>query len=49
MILQDPDNKGDDLQDIQNAGVSGFFGAFRVRTQACGWWILSRPKINDIG
>jgi len=41
-ILQNPENKGDDLQNIQNAGVTGSL-EFLGGTQACGWWILSLP------
>jgi hypothetical protein len=32
-ILQNLENKGDSLQDLQNAGVMGFFGALG-KTQA---------------
>jgi hypothetical protein len=42
LILQDPENKGDSLQDTKNAGVMASSELFR-ETQACGWWILSLP------
>jgi hypothetical protein len=45
LSLQDIENKGDDLQDPQNAGVIVALELWE--TQAWGWWILSRP--NYIG
>jgi hypothetical protein len=41
-ILQNPENKGDNLQDLQNIGVMASL-ELRGRTQACGWRILSLP------
>jgi hypothetical protein len=43
VILQDPENKRDNLQDLENAGVMVSLELWE--TQACGWWILSRPKL----
>jgi len=42
--LQDLENKGDDLQDLQNAGVMVYLELWE--TQACGWWILSLSIFN---
>jgi hypothetical protein len=42
--MQDIENKGDDLQDLQNAGVMVYL-EFWARTQTYGWWILSLPYI----
>jgi hypothetical protein len=42
--LQDLENKGDNLQDLQNAGVMGSLELWE--TQAGGWWILSQPSFN---
>jgi hypothetical protein len=42
--LQNPENKEDNLQDIQNAGVMVSLELWE--TQACGWWILSLPEFN---
>jgi hypothetical protein len=44
LSLQDLENKGDDLQDPQNAGVIVALELWE--TQAWGWWILSRPSFN---
>jgi hypothetical protein len=43
LILQDLENKEGDFQDIQNNGVMAYFELWE--TQACGWWILSRPEL----
>jgi hypothetical protein len=40
-ILQNPDNKGDSLQNILNKGVT--VGLVLWEAQSCGWWILSVP------
>jgi hypothetical protein len=42
--LHNLENKGDDLQDRQNAGVMVSLELWE--TQALGWWILSRPGFN---
>ena len=45
MILQDLENKGDNLQNLQNAGVMVFDG--RHKPEADGFCLYLRP--NSIG
>src|SRR6266702_1191963 len=46
MILQNPENKRDNLQDLQNAGVMVFFGALRRghKPVAGGFCLYLKPN-----